>query len=58
MATSGTLTTDFTLTVDNRDNEEPNKLATAVLGQGGSALVLTSKQGDLALRRVVTAATD
>lgn len=54
MATSGTMTTDFTLMVENHDHEEPNKKATAVVGSGGPMLEITSKRGDLALRRVVT----
>jgi hypothetical protein len=58
MKTSGTLTTDFTLNVDHRDNEEPNKTATAKIGRGGASLELTSKRGDLALRRVVTKGTN
>jgi hypothetical protein len=58
MATSGTMTTDFSLEVDNRDHEEPNKIATAKIGTDGSTLKMTSKKGDLALRRVVTETTD
>jgi hypothetical protein len=58
MATSGTLTTDFTLRVDNHDDREPNKVATATVGAGGVPLEMTSKRGDLALRRVVTGHTD
>lgn len=54
MATSGTLTTDFTLNVENHDHEEPNKTATAVVGRGGPHLVLASTRGDLALRRLAT----
>jgi hypothetical protein len=58
MATSGSLTTDFTLEVDHRDNEEPNKTAAATVGRGGHSLEITSKRGDLALRRVVTGGTN
>lgn len=54
MATSGAFITDFSLEVEHHDTEEPNKTATAVVGSGGSALKMTSKRGDLALRRVVT----
>lgn len=58
MSTSGAFITDFSLTVEHRDTEEPNKTAAAVVGNGGSALDMTSKRGDLALRRVVTPNTD
>lgn len=58
MSTSGTLTTDFTLLVENHDDREPNKTATATVGAGGVPLEMTSKRGDLALRRVVTTRTD
>lgn len=58
MATSGTFITDFSLKVEHHDTEEPNKTATASIGNGGSMLKMTSKRGDLALRRVVTADTD
>lgn len=53
MKTSGALITDFSLQVEHHDNEEPDKTATATVGDGGTPLVLTSKQGDLGLRRVV-----
>jgi hypothetical protein len=55
MATSGAFITDFSLTVENHDHEEPNKTATATIGRGGPVLEMSSKRGDLALRRVVTA---
>jgi hypothetical protein len=58
MATSGTLTTDFTLKVDHRADEEPDKTAVATIGRGGAALQVTSKRGDLSLRRVVTTGTN
>lgn len=58
MATSGAFITDFSLTVEHRDRNEPNKIATTVVGAGGAALVMESKRGDLALRRVVTVDTD
>jgi len=54
MATSGAFITDFSLKVEHHDTEEPNKTATAEIGKGGGALTLTSKRGDLALRRLVT----
>jgi len=55
MATSGAFITDFSLAVENHDHEEPNKTATATIGRGGPVLEMSSKRGDLALRRVVTA---
>jgi len=54
MATSGAFITDFSLKVEHHDTEEPNKTATAAVGKGGVALTMTSKRGDLALRRLVT----
>ena len=54
MATSGAFITDFSLKVEHHDTEEPNKTATAEIGKGGGVLTLTSKRGDLALRRLVT----
>ena len=58
MATSGAFITDFSLAVEHHDHEEPNKVAKTVLGRGGVSLEMTSKRGDLGLRRVVTADTD
>jgi hypothetical protein len=58
LATSGALTTDFSLTVEHHDTEEPNKTATATVGKGGAALTMASKRGDLSLRRLVTIDTD
>jgi len=58
MATSGSLTTDFSLDVVHVDHREPDKTATATIGRGGHPLAMTSQRGDLALRRVVTVSTD
>lgn len=55
MATSGAFITDFSLSVENHDHDEPNKTATATIGRGGPALEMSSKRGDLGLRRVVAA---
>ena len=57
MATSGAFITDFSLKVEHHGTEEPNKTATTSIGGGGPTLKMTSKRGDLALRRVVTADT-
>lgn len=53
MKTSGAFITDFSLHVEHNEHEEPDKTATATVGEGGAPLVLASKQGDLGLRRVV-----
>ena len=58
MATSGTITTDFTLEITHDDLAEPNKTATARVGDGGPDLIMTSKRGDLALRRIVAVEQD
>jgi len=58
MATSGAFITDYSLDISHQDQEEPNKTATSIIGDGGPDLVITSKRGDLALRRVVTIDTD
>jgi len=58
MTTSGAFITDFSLAVEHHDHEEPNKTATTSIGSGGPTLHLTSKRGDLGLRRVVTVDTD
>lgn len=54
MSTSGHFITDFSLEVEHHDHEEPNKVATALVGKGGQDLTITSKRGDIALRRVLT----
>ena len=43
---------------DARDREEPDKIATTAIGAGGPTLTMTSKRGDLGLRRLVTTDTD
>jgi hypothetical protein len=54
LATSGAFVTDYSLAVEHRDHEEPNKTATATIGRGGPTLIMNSRRGDLGLRRVVT----
>ncbi len=56
MATSGTFVTDYSLRVEYDDASEPNKTARATVGTGGALLSMTSRRGDLALRRVVSPA--
>lgn len=53
LATSGAMTTDFSLDVEHRDLEEPSKRATSKVGAGGHVLELLSKRGDLSLRRLL-----
>jgi len=52
IATSGEISTDFSLTVEHRRFEEPGKLAEAVVGQGGPELRLSSKRGRVRLLRL------
>jgi len=51
-ATSGEISTDFTLQVEYRRSEEPNKRAVAVLGAGTARLKLESRQGRVRLLRL------
>jgi hypothetical protein len=55
MTTSGSFTTDFSLEVEHRDGTEPDKIATATIGEGGAALNMSSRRGDLTLHRVTPA---
>ena len=52
LATSGAITTDFSIDIENRGAEEPDKVGLALVGGGGPELSLTSRRGDLALRRL------
>ena len=52
LATSGEISTDFSLQIEHRRFEEPSKHAVAVVGQGGSELTLRSKQGRVRLLRL------
>lgn len=51
-ATSGELSTDFSLQVEYRKSEEPSKRAVAVVGGGGARLSLSSKQGRVRILRL------
>jgi hypothetical protein len=51
LATSGRISTDFSLEIEYRRFEEPGKYGKAVLGGGGPGLIMTSKRGALALLR-------
>ncbi len=53
LATSGRLITDFSMQVEHRDREEPDKVGTARVGEGGQPLELRSRRGDLSIRRLV-----
>jgi hypothetical protein len=52
MATSGDFRTDFSLTVEHHDGEQPDKIATATVGAGGRKLVMSSASGELGLLRI------
>ena len=49
IATSGEISTDFSLNIEHRRLEEPSKHATAVVGDGGNELELSSKRGRVRL---------
>jgi len=52
LATSGVISTDFSLEIEHRRSEEPQKIARAILGDGGPVLILHSKQGRVQLLRM------
>jgi hypothetical protein len=52
IATSGEISTDFSLEIEHRRYEEPGKRAVALVGQGGSKLTLRSKRGAIRLLRL------
>ena len=52
LATSGEISTDFSLKIEHRRFEEPKKIAWATLGDGGPELKLHSKQGRVRLLRL------
>jgi hypothetical protein len=52
IATSGMISTDFSIEIEHRRAEEPGKRATAKVGQGGSNLSLYSKRGEIRLLRL------
>lgn len=52
LATSGEISTDFSLEIEHRRLEEPSKHAVAVVGRGGPELTLRSKQGRVRLLRL------
>jgi len=54
LTSSGELTTDFSIDIEHRDSEEPDKLATARVGAGGHVLEMLSKRGHLRLRRLLS----
>jgi len=51
IATSGTISTDFSLEIEHRRFEEPGKHARAAIGGGGPKLSMTSKRGRISLLR-------
>ena len=52
IATSGRISTDFSLEIEHRRYEEPGKYATAILGDEGPQLKIWSKRGDVRLLRL------
>jgi hypothetical protein len=51
LATSGLISTDFSLEIEHRRFEEPGKRARATIGNGGPGLTITSKRGRISLLR-------
>lgn len=51
IATSGVISTDFSLQIEHRRFEEPGKHARATVGAGGPGLSMTSKRGRISLLR-------
>jgi len=51
IATSGIISTDFSIEIEHRRFEEPGKYARATIGGGGPKLSMTSKRGRISLLR-------
>jgi hypothetical protein len=51
MATSAQFATDYSIQVERRVGEEPNKVARTVIGENHSTLALDSKRGEIRLLR-------
>ena len=51
MATSAQFATDYSLQVERRTGQEPNKVARTVIGENHSSLVLESRRGEIRLLR-------
>jgi hypothetical protein len=51
LATSGEISTDFSIEIEHRRFEEPGKFGRATIGEGGPKLVLESKRGRVRLLR-------
>lgn len=51
IATSGIISTDFSIEIEHRRFEEPGKHARATIGGGGPKLSMTSKRGRISLLR-------
>lgn len=52
LRTSGRITTDFSLNIEHHDGEEPEKYAEALLAKGGEKILMSSRRGDLSIRRL------
>lgn len=57
LATSGEITTDFTIDVEFKYHQEPAKLGTVSLERGGESVHLTSRRGAIRLLRTAHART-
>jgi hypothetical protein len=51
MATSAQFATDYSIQVERRVGEEPNKVARTVIGENHSTLALDSRRGEIRLLR-------
>lgn len=51
MATSGVFATEYSLDINRRPGEEPNKEATTTIGSGNAELVLESRRGEIRILR-------
>jgi hypothetical protein len=51
MATSAQFATDYSLAIERRAGQEPNKIARTVIGEDHSSLVLDSRRGEIRLLR-------
>jgi hypothetical protein len=51
MATSAQFATDYSIQVERRAGQEPNKIARTVIGENHSTLVLDSRRGEIRLLR-------
>jgi hypothetical protein len=53
LETSGQITTDFSLDIDYRASEEPDKIATAKIGQEKGRISAKTKRGNISILRLI-----